>query len=155
MLRRHLIQLLYSTQKWAWRTFRPRTRGVKIMLFDPAGDLLLIRNAYGRTDQFVLPGGGTRPFETPAAAAKREVKEELGLEVLRLKLRSRHFSSAEGKRDQIHLFEGLVDGSPSADGVEVLEALFVTPKRLPASTSSATRRRVEEYLGRRDPDGSW
>ena len=155
MIRRRLVQFGYSLQKLAWRVFRPRTRGVKVLLFNPSGELLLIRNAYGRSDLLVLPGGGVRPFEAPAAAAKREVKEELGLEVASLKFRSRHLSSAEGKHDEVHLFEGLVNSAPECDGFEVLEACFAGLDQLPAATSPATRRRVDEYLGLRDPDGRW
>ena len=155
MVTRRLIEMAYAIQKRAWRLFRPRTRGVKVMLFNAAGDLLLIRNSYGRSDLFVLPGGGVRPWEEPATAAKREVKEELGLDVATLTLRSRHSSSAEGKRDEIHLFEAVTHGSPKADNFEVLEICFASPQDLPETTSDATRRRVDEYLGRRIPDGSW
>ncbi len=125
------------------------------MLFNSAGQLVLIRNGYGRSDLFVLPGGGVRPFEEPAAAARREIREELGVALTGLKFRSRHCSTAEGKRDEIHLFEALVDGEVKKDGAEVLEACFASLDNLPSATSPATRRRIEEYLGRREPDGSW
>ena len=147
--------ILYALQKRAWRLFRPRTRGVKVMLFNGSGKLMLIRNSYGRSDLFLLPGGGARPFELPAAAAAREVREELGLEMAGLKFRSLHRNSAEGKRDEIHLFEAVVDGAPRLDKFEIEEARFVTLEDLPSTTSPATRRRIDEYLGRRRPDGSW
>jgi ADP-ribose pyrophosphatase YjhB (NUDIX family) len=55
------------------------------MLFDEAGDILLIRFAVPRADgEFVfwaLPGGEIEVGETELAAAVREVKEELGLAV--------------------------------------------------------------------------
>jgi 8-oxo-dGTP pyrophosphatase MutT (NUDIX family) len=125
------------------------------MMFDADGRLLLIRNSYGSSNLFVLPGGGIRPFEDPRAAARREVKEELGLEIDRLVLRSLHSSSAEGKRDEIHLFEAHAKGPPRIDGVELLEARFASLADLPVTTSPATCRRIDEFLGRRDPDGSW
>jgi 8-oxo-dGTP pyrophosphatase MutT (NUDIX family) len=150
-----IMDILYVLQKSAWRVFRPRTRGVKVMLFNANSELVLIRNTYGRSDHFVLPGGGVRPFENPAVAAAREVEEELGLAVSELKLRSRHSSSFEGKRDEIHLFEAVVEGAPELDQFEVKEARFVGLECLPSATSPATRRRIEEYLGRREPDGSW
>jgi 8-oxo-dGTP pyrophosphatase MutT (NUDIX family) len=125
------------------------------MLFNASGELVLIRNSYGLSDLFVLPGGGVRPFEKPAAAATREIKEELGLDMARLKLRSLYWSSAEGKRDEIHLFEALVEGAPEVDDFEVEEARFVALEDLPLTTSPATRRRIDEYLGRREPDDRW
>jgi 8-oxo-dGTP diphosphatase len=55
------------------------------MLFDDAGDVVLIRFVVPREDgEFVfwaLPGGEIEAGETEMAAAVREVKEELGLEV--------------------------------------------------------------------------
>jgi 8-oxo-dGTP diphosphatase len=55
------------------------------MLFDEAGDVLLIRFVVPREDgEFVfwaLPGGEIEPGETELAAAVREVREELGLEL--------------------------------------------------------------------------
>jgi 8-oxo-dGTP pyrophosphatase MutT (NUDIX family) len=150
-----LLNLAYSVQKLAWRVLRPSTRGVKVMLFNDAGELLLIRNAYGRSDLYVLPGGGVRPFEELAAAATREVREELGVAITALELRSEHDSSAEGKRDRISLFAARVVGVPRPDRFEVTEARFVALDDLPAQTSPATRRRVAEYLGDRAVDGRW
>ncbi|MDQ3074239.1 MAG: NUDIX domain-containing protein [Pseudomonadota bacterium] len=155
MFAKGLVDIAYALQRQAWRVFRPKTRGVKIMLFNADGELVLIRNAYGSSDLFVFPGGGIRPFEKPAVAAVREVREELGLNVLDLRFRSQHFSSAEGKRDQVFLFEGLIDREPTIDNCEVREARFVAMDRVPPATSAATRRRIEEYLGHQQPDGVW
>ena len=154
-MRHQLIELAYRARKKAWQLLKVRTRGVKVMLFNSAGELLLIRNSYGRSELFVLPGGGIRPWEKPAEAAKREVREELGVTVGSLTFRSRHSSTAEGKRDEIHLFEGVARGDARPDNLEVLEVRFANPEKLPETTSDATRRRVEEYLRRRVPDGSW
>lgn len=56
------------------------------MVFDPAGRVLLIRCSVVRRDgnEFVFwltPGGEIEPGEEPLAAARREVREELGLEL--------------------------------------------------------------------------
>lgn len=125
------------------------------MLFNHNGELALVRNSYGNRELFVLPGGGIRPLEKPSEAAKREIKEELGVIVATVKFRSCHSSAAEGKRDEVHLFEALVDSDLKIDGTEVLEARFASLDNLPKTTSPATRRRIEEYLGMREPDGYW
>src|SRR3990170_1681780 len=109
------LDLAYWLQKLLWRWLRPRTRGAKVMLFNPAGEILLIRNSYGASHQFVLPGGGVRPWERPERAAAREVREELGLKVRSLALVSTHFSRAEGKRDTIYVFRGEASGKPVTD----------------------------------------
>ena len=125
------------------------------MLFNSAGELALIRNTYGWSDHLVLPGGGIRLFEEPSAAAKREVKEELGVDLAELNFRSRHWSSAEGKRDEIYLFEARTDGELTCDELEVEEAQFASLDKLPSRISPATMRRIDEFLGRRAPDGNW
>ena len=150
-----LRQFAYRVQKHLWRMFRPRTRGVKVMLFNADGEILLIRNSYGASNLFLLPGGGVRPWERPLDAARREVREELGCSVEALVPLSMHSTSAEGKRDTVHLFEARIAGSLQADGVEVREARFFALDALPEAVSPATARRLAERSGQLEPDGSW
>lgn len=150
-----LLAPLYRLQRLVWRVFRPRTRGVKVMLFDEAGSLLLVRHTYGRTDQFLLPGGGVRPFEQPEAAAVREVREELSCGVVDLAFVSTHISAFEGKRDTVWLYRARVDGEIRVDGVEVEEARFFPLDGLPDTASPATRRRIEEVRGVRTVSEAW
>lgn len=152
---RRLLDPLYRLQRRVWRILKPRTRGVKVMLFNDAGELLLIRNSYGRTDLFVLPGGGIRPFETPEAAARREVREELGCEAKALVAVSTHGSRLEGKRDTIFVYRALAGGEVRPDGFEVTEARFFPLDALPANTSPATLRRIEEHRGARPVSEAW
>ena len=150
-----VVQLAYKAQKIFWRLFRPRTRGVKVMLFNASGEILLIRNSYGATNLYVLPGGGVRPWERPIDAARREVSEELGAVVEALAPVSTHCTSSEGKRDLVHLFEGTLVCVPQVDGVEVAEASFFALDALPEMLSPATSRRLAERRGEVEPDGNW
>lgn len=152
---RWLLDPLYRLQRRVWRVLRPRTRGVKVMLFNEHDELLLVRNTYGRTDLFLLPGGGVHRREAPEQAAAREVREELGCGVEGLRFVSLHLSSFEGKRDTVFLYRARVAGTVQADGVEVTEARFFALDALPPSVSPATLRRIAEHRGERAPDGSW
>jgi len=149
------MQQLYRVRRWLLRRLRLRTRGVKVMLFNGRGELLLVRNSYGNRAAYLLPGGGIRPFEAPVRAAAREVMEETGLIAMHLVLRSVHHSQAEGKRDTIYLFAGSADGAPQVDRIEVEEARFVRTDALPDTTSPATRRRIDEYRGERAVETDW
>ena len=152
---RALIQLAHQVRRWLLAVFRVRTTGVKVMLFNPAGELLLIRNGYGDSDLFLLPGGGVSRGESPAAAAAREVREELGLNIRDVEPVWTFESGAEGKRDTIHLFKAIVDGPPTVDDVEVIEARFFPLDALPDRVSPATLRRIAEMKGERPIDGRW
>ncbi|HEX9953735.1 MAG TPA: NUDIX domain-containing protein [Allosphingosinicella sp.] len=152
---RLMMQLLYRVRKAVFRVFRVKTRGAKVMVLNPAGELLLIRNSYGPTHLWVLPGGGIHRRETPEAAGAREVKEEVGLQVTHLTRVSEHFNNAEGKRDTIFLFTAKAKGEPVIDTLELEEARFFPLNRLPESVSTATLRRIAEYRGERTPDGRW
>lgn len=60
-------------------------RSARVILFDPAGDVLLLRFVAEREDGpfefWVTPGGEIEPGEEPRAAASRELLEELGIRV--------------------------------------------------------------------------
>ena len=152
---RLLLKIAFRLRRFVFRILRIRTRGAKVMVFNRRGELLLIRNSYGRSHLFVLPGGGIGRRETPEAAAAREVREETGLELLELRPLSRHANRSEGKRDTIHLFVARAEGQPRPDQMEVDEARFFPLDALPSSASSATLRRIAEYKGERTPDGAW
>lgn len=125
------------------------------MLFNDAGEILLVRNSYGASHLFVFPGGGVRPWEQPAVAAEREIREELGCMLDGLMPVSTHLTSAEGKRDTVYLFEAKLAGEPQPDGVEVVEASFFHVDALPETVSPATARRLAERRGAVPVNGSW
>lgn len=55
--------------------------GVRAVLIDSEGKVLMIRNSRGiHQNKLVLPGGRVEPKEPPMDAIKRELKEELGIE---------------------------------------------------------------------------
>ena len=150
-----LMQTAYLVRRWFLRVFRIRTHGVKVMVFNGAGELLLIRNTYGKTHLWTLPGGGIKRGEAPDAAALREVREEVGLEVRDLAFIARHLNTKEGKRDTIHLFTARTDEEAVADGVEVEEARFFPLDAVPDATSAATARRILEHREERPRSSDW
>ena len=143
-MRRLLMNIGYAARRRLLGLLRWRTSGVKVMAFDPDGQLLLVRHGYGRSDLWLLPGGGVGRRETTAVAARRELMEEVGCTLDRLELVGTYTSTAEGKRDTIDLFRGVTADKPRPDGWEVVEARFFPIDALPATTSPATLRRVAE-----------
>jgi 8-oxo-dGTP pyrophosphatase MutT (NUDIX family) len=58
--------------------------GAEVLVFDPAGRLLLQRRS--DTGDWAIPGGMMEPGETLEENARREVQEETGLEIGELEL---------------------------------------------------------------------
>ena len=58
---------------------------VSVVLMDPAGRLLLVRHA-GHQDGWAVLGGAIEFGESPAQAAVRETREEIGVEIRLLRL---------------------------------------------------------------------
>jgi 8-oxo-dGTP diphosphatase len=59
------------------RSLARKRMAAGVLLFDPAGRVLLVDPVYKPT--WEIPGGSVEADESPRAAAAREVKEELGL----------------------------------------------------------------------------
>ena len=59
-------------------------QAVRVLLFDEAERVLLVRFWDGDRSFWVTPGGGIEPGETDEAAALREIREELGNESVEL-----------------------------------------------------------------------
>jgi len=152
---RALLQIGYLLRRIVIGALRLRTTGVKVMAFNERGELLLIRNSYGDSAQFLLPGGGVSRRESPAVAAIRELHEELGLQVRDVEPVWTYESRPEGKCDTIHLFRVVVSEQPRIDGHEVIEARFFALDTLPPTVSPATRRRIAEVQGERPFEGRW
>ena len=137
-------QFLYALWRLSWRFTRPRTRGVRVMVYDDAGRLLLVRNTYGDTQSWVLPGGGVGKRETPEAAAEREVMEEVGCATRGLAQIATFESNKEGKRDTIYLFRASTSDVLRMQADEIAEAGLFGIDELPEKVSPATRRRIRE-----------
>ena len=78
-LRRLAYRCAYAVL-WLYRAVaRPSLHGVKCVLVD-SDKVLLVRHTYG-PHEWDFPGGGLKRNESPLSAARREIKEELGLEI--------------------------------------------------------------------------
>lgn len=145
MLRRRTYPALFWLLRLYWRLVRPTTLGCRCLVL--RGDsVLLVRHTY--CDGWHLPGGGVKRGEAFAEAARREVREETGLEVDGLRLLQLYHSRAEGKSDHVALFAAeSPEGLPRPASLEIAEVCFAPLNALPDDTSPAARRRIAEHLG--------
>lgn len=114
-------------QLW-WRIRRPTTFGVKALLRLPDGRFLVVRHSYADTRRWSLPGGGYKPArETPARAAAREVREELGLAVPPDAFETVHttVTTLEGKHDTLTILTAFATDERLILSPEIAEARWV------------------------------
>jgi 8-oxo-dGTP diphosphatase len=127
----HGYRLVYrlgfvAARGW-WFLRRPRHEGVLVAIW--VGDrVLVVRQSYRKT--LCFPGGGVNRGETPAAAAIRELSEEIGLAVApgALGLAYEATKRWDHRRDHVRIFELRLDTEPTLriDNREIVAARFVT-----------------------------
>ncbi|AXK45039.1 NUDIX domain-containing protein [Brachybacterium saurashtrense] len=119
----------HRLRRFWWRVRTPRTYGVKVLLRHPERPelFLAVRHSYVDQDRWALPGGRYRPArETPASAARREVREELGLAIRgELAELSTLEARTEGKRDTLTLLSGSADGFEVRTSLELREVRWL------------------------------
>lgn len=107
--------------------------------------LLLVRSSY--RSGWHLSGGGVRRGEMPEAAARRELKEEIGLGAPALVPAGVVSGNWDGRRDTVHFFELRLVELPKLrlDNREVIAARLIPPAELQSMALSAS---VAAYLNR-------
>jgi 8-oxo-dGTP diphosphatase len=100
----------YAALRSYWFVRRPDVRGVKCVLTN--GELvLLVRHTYGHRE-WDLPGGSVRRGEDPAAAATREMQEELGVVVHSWTDLGHIRAQIDHRRDTMHCYTADISGQP-------------------------------------------
>lgn len=132
-----------------WRRISGTTgEGVTVIGRDFDGQILLVRHSYGPPGWY-FPGGGIGRSENAESAARRELAEETGCDIEGLALIGVIEEKLSGASHRAHVFDGVVNAMPQADGREILEARFFPTHSLPEPLSPRTRARLELWQERR------
>ncbi len=137
-----LIWLGYQIGKRFRRVRGPVTLGVRVAPVAPDGRVLLVRHTY--MDGWFFPGGRVDRGETLEQAVTRELREEVGLEVLippRLLTLQTFF---EGRHsDHVGFFRAEVSGDLHRDWIEIADARFFSLDALPDGLHTSTVRQLK------------
>jgi 8-oxo-dGTP pyrophosphatase MutT (NUDIX family) len=122
----------YQALRPYWLVARPRTRGVKCVI--ARGDeILLVRHTYGDRGRWDLPGGRMKRGEQPVDTARREIREELGVDLERWTAVGDLLAPLHNRRDMVCIFETRVEELVlELDRAEIDDARWFPRDRLPA-----------------------
>lgn len=150
-------RLIGRAARLYWRVTKPRTLGVRALVFDRDERIALVRHTY--TKQWYLPGGGVKKGESFDTAILRELREEVALDDARIeRVLGVYHSRKEAKDDHIVIFVVRAGDDPAAlrkaDALEIAEAGWFALDALP-DVSPATGRRIGEYRAGVTGLGTW
>ena len=139
-----------------WRFARPMTLGVRALVMDESGRVLLVKHSY--VSGWHLPGGGVEAGETLRQALARELLEEGHIEVTGTpELHGVFFNSRVSRRDHVALYvvrDFRMAASPVADR-EIVARGFFPIDALPGDTTLATRARIRELFAGAPKTEAW
>jgi 8-oxo-dGTP pyrophosphatase MutT (NUDIX family) len=133
-----------------------KTVGVRAVIINDRDEVLLVRHTY--RDGWHTPGGGVHAGESPQAALRREVMEEVGLDLTGPpQLFNIYLHKWRGLTDYPILFvvRSFTGTARPADAQEIAEIGWFAWDRLPAQTTAKTRLRIDEVLHARPCAERW
>jgi ADP-ribose pyrophosphatase YjhB (NUDIX family) len=138
----------------AWRQFsKAPLVGCAVIISNLDGSILLVRHSYG-PPKWALPGGGVGRREDPEDATRREIREELGIELGKLTRVATLQDTLSKSPHETHLFEAVTDQFPRIDTREVIEARFFPRHSLPQPQGDETRKRLEAWWAEKRGEGA-
>ncbi|MDQ6775420.1 MAG: NUDIX domain-containing protein [Actinomycetota bacterium] len=133
-------RVAYQLARAYWFVARPKQRGVKCAI-TRGDEVLLVRHTYGDRRSWDMPGGAIKRREAPLDAARREIREELGLSIADWTPLGDFFARYEHRDDTMYCFHTVVDDvNPVADRIEIAELRWFPMTALPERTGQFVRR---------------
>lgn len=147
-------RVAHVARQLVWRITRPQRLGVFAVVFNPAGQVLLVENSYA--SGWRLPGGGVERGETIEASLLRELKEEVQISAVNPKFQGIYLMMWSGASNQIisYVVESY-EGEARADGIEILRIMWADPKALPLEMEAGAARRIREATEGAAPSPRW
>jgi ADP-ribose pyrophosphatase YjhB (NUDIX family) len=141
----------YRLIRGLWWFQRPIILGVRVLIADD-DRILLVRHSY--RNEWFLPGGSPNRGEPLKTTARREVREETGLDLESPQLLSLYSTLTRPVSNHVVIFVGQVAASQSpgaahATSAEIETVRWVPAQRLPDDAAPQTQRAVDDWLHER------
>ena len=131
---------------WSVRLTQPRfavTAGAVVV--DARGRVLLLNHVFRKGSGWGIPGGFLHPGEQPDEALRRELREEIGLELTTLKVAFARTFKRPQQVEIIYLARAAHE-LVEARSLEVESAEWFELERLPLNLAGSQRRLIEQAL---------
>ncbi|MDB5431857.1 MAG: mismatch repair protein MutT [Caulobacter sp.] len=153
--RRRLEPILRPLYRYRARRVRGMTLGVRGLVVNDQGQVLLIEHTY--MPGWYMPGGGVEKGETCEQSVIRELHEEAGIHVegrpVLVSVHSNHLRFP-GDHVLIYRIDAWTQTEPTQKG-EILQIGWFAPDALPEDVTPSTRKRILEALAGHEPHPLW
>ena len=149
-----LLELALTLRRLYWRIVRPQTVGVRAIVLDEHGNILLVKHKYGKG--WFLPGGKVKRKESTEDGLRRELQEELGITSTVIdRTLGTYTNVQEYKKDTITVYVVKTFSQNDKSHFEIESKGYFASNNLPDGTSPGTKRRIQEYLGQQTIATVW
>jgi len=153
-LQQFTFKIVGSLMRLHWRIFKPFSIGVRAIIINGQGQILLVKHTY--TELWYLPGGGVNKKEHLLDALKREMNEELGMTIKSPpSLLGTYSNFFEGKSDYVSIFVIKDFDMKPSENLEIENWEFFEYQKIPDKISLGSKKRIKEYINQKEIDFIW
>jgi len=144
---------LWARRAGVWLTQVRFTVTAAAVVTDDAGRVLLLKHVFRGGSGWGIPGGFIEAGEQPEEAARRELREEAGIELEDLRLVHARALRRPRQVELLFVARGANPARAHAASGEISRAEWFATDALPDELSAGQRRLIERVLESRAPGG--